>query len=493
MSILTKTDGYCISHHRMYPKDTQYVYSYFESRIGAKFPNVPFFGLHYILKKYLLERPTWADLRKARYKMGLYFGQFTKDSISKYDNQTRNKYDYDYDKFYAESGQKEIFPNEGWSHIIREHNGKLPVRIKAAPEGLIIPTGNVMYTVENTDPRCYWLTNYLQTILTQVWYPSTVCALSRHVKTFMERYAIESASSLDYLKFALHDFGMRGVSSNESAAIGGLAHLVNFLGSDTLEALDCGYDYYDADFEGLAYSVPASEHALGCALGQEGEEQVVQNLINEFPTGILSVVGDGFDIYNFVDNIVGKKFKDQILGRNGTFVIRPDSNTARHPRPEDQVLWILDSLWKNFSGPINKKGYKVLDPHVRVLWGDGLSADGINEVLSLAVSSGYSAENLVFGMGGGLLQKLNRDTNRLAYKSSAQCRNGIWHDVFKNPLDPSKASKKGKLKLVKNGDSYTTVPLDIETDNPNLLQTVYENGEILISPTFAEIRKRASL
>jgi nicotinamide phosphoribosyltransferase len=122
-----------------------------------------------------------------------------------------------------------------------------------------------------------------------------------------------------------------------------------------------------------------------------------------------------------------------------------------------------------------------------------LSSDGINDVLSLAVSSGYSAENLVFGMGGGLLQKLNRDTNRFAYKSSAQCRNGIWHDVFKNPLDPSKASKKGKLKLVKNGDSYITVPLDMVTDNPNLLQTVYENGEILISPTFAEIRKRASL
>jgi nicotinamide phosphoribosyltransferase len=331
----------------------------------------------------------------------------------------------------------------------------------------------------------------LETILSQVWYSTTVAALSREVKVNIKEY-FDLTSDGGLLNFGLHDFGFRGASSWESAGIGGAAHLINFLGTDTVVAMEVAVNYYNADLNGLAFSVAATEHSVMTALGKNGEEQVVENLLNEYPTGILSVVSDSYDIYNFVSNIVGTKFKDRILDRDGVFVVRPDSITPTHPTPEEEMVWIMENLWANIGGTINSKGYKVINPKVRVLWGDGIDIDGIKKILYAVTKAGFATENIAcFGMGGGLLQKVNRDTQRCAFKCSAQYRDGQWYDIQKNPKDVSKASKKGKLKLIKVDGEFETVG---ENDpGEDYLKVVFYDGVLLNEVDFATIRKNAAL
>lgn len=459
MNLILATDSYKLTHWNQYPTNTEAVYSYFESRGGAQYPSTVFFGLQSIL-------------------FGLAGDAVTEDDVL--DAQALAE---------AHFGSADMFNYDGWMHIVNRHAGQLPLRIKAVPEGTVVPTGNVLMTVENTDPACYWLTNAVESLLTHVWAPSTVATRSYHVKQMIARYLENTADSLDSLPFMLHDFGYRGVTSHESAGICGAGHLINFLGTDTLPAMEVAAMDYSASYEGLAYSVPATEHSIMTSLGRDGESVIVGDLLNAYPSGILSVVADSYDIYGFVQNIVCDHYKDEILGRDGVFVVRPDSITPTHTKPEQLVVWILAELWEAFGGVKNSKGFKVLDPHVRVLWGDGIDEDGIDWILFAAMEAGFSAENLVFGMGGGLLQKLNRDTQRFAFKSSAQKRAGVWHDVYKQPKDISKASKAGRLRLTKVDGEYVTV--SNSQAGEDLLQTVFEDGRMLNVSTFQQVRERA--
>jgi nicotinamide phosphoribosyltransferase len=463
-NIIFQTDSYKLNHWNQYPEDTEVVYSYFESRHGAAFPYTIFFGLQAILKKYLVGQVvTRAKIERAAALCLAHFGTNT------------------------------MFNRSGWEYILEKHNGFLPIRIKAIPEGLKIPTNNVLMTVENTDEQnCGWLTNALESVLTHVWYSSTVATLSRSVKETIRVYLEKTSENMGGLNFMLHDFGYRGVSSDESSEFGGAAHLVNFMGTDTVPAMEFIVDYYNGkkDFSGIAYSVPATEHSIMTALGKNGEANVVERLLTQYPKGILSVVADSYDIYNFVNIIVGKIFKEEILNRDGIFVVRPDSCDPTHPTPESLMVWIMNALWGNFGGTINKKGYKVINPKIRVLWGDGIDNIGIEKILQAVMDNGFSVENIAtFGMGGGLLQKINRDTQRFAFKSSAQKRNGLWYDIQKEPRDTTKISKKGRLKLVNDNGNFLTVPI---TDNrPDVLQTVFENGQLIKEYTFNEIRANA--
>lgn len=467
-NIILKTDSYKLVHWKMYPKDTEYVYSYFESRKGASFNQTVFFGLQYILKNYL---------------EGI---RVTKENIDQAEKLCKSHF-----------GNDRFFNKDGWNYILNNYGGKLPVRIKAVPEGYVVPVNNVMMTVENTDPKCAWLTNAIESILTHTWYSSTVATQSRECKKMFNYFLKKTSNNTDCVNFMLHDFGYRGVSSDESASIGGLAHLINFFGTDTLVGMITAVDFYSAknDYTNLAYSVAATEHSIMTAKGKDGELEIVKEMIDTFPDGILSVVADSYDIYNFVENIVGKQLKDKILARNGVFVVRPDSITPDHPYPEHLVVWILNNLWTSFGGEVNSKGFKVLNPKIRVLWGDGLNMADIKEILQYTAEEKFSVENLVFGMGGGLLQKVNRDTQRFAFKSSAQCRDNVWYDIFKQPKDESKTSKKGKLKLVwdvgSHGKGLITVP---ETDpREDVLVTIFENGEIKNLYTFDEVRENAKM
>ena len=461
-NICLTTDSYKLNHWNQYPAGTEKVYSYFECRKGAKFAETPFFGLQYIIKNHL---------------EGVVV--------------TREKIENAAKLCKAHFGSEKYFNREGWEYILNSHGGKLPVVIKAVEEGTVVPINNVLMTIENTDNKCFWLTNFLETILSQVWYPITVASLSREVKVNIKEY-LDLTSDGGLLNFGLHDFGFRGASSWESAGIGGAAHLINFLGTDTVVAMEVAVNYYNADLNGLAFSVAATEHSVMTALGKNGEEQVVENLLNEYPTGILSVVSDSYDIYNFVSNIVGTKFKDRILARDGVFVVRPDSITPTHPTPEEEMVWIMENLWANIGGTINSKGYKVIDPSVRVLWGDGIDLEGIKKILYAVTKAGFATENIAcFGMGGGLLQKVNRDTQRCAFKCSAQYRDGQWYDIQKNPKDVSKASKKGKLKLIKVDGEFETVG---ENDSgEDYLKVVFYNGVLVNEVDFATVRKNAAL
>lgn len=457
MNITLATDSYKLTHWKMLPKGTEYVYSYLEAREGAEHPTTLFFGLQPLLEKISGVVVTREMIEEAQELSLAHFGT-------------------------------DILHIEGWNHILEKHGGRIPLEIKAVPEGMQIPVGNVLMTVQNTDPEVPWLTNYVESLLMHVWYPSTVATRSSHVRKLISGYLKATTGSDDGVDFMLHDFGYRGASSHETAAIGGAAHLVSFKGTDTLPAMLFARDHYGASLDDLAFSVPASEHSVMTPLGPEGEEETVESLLTLFPTGILSVVADSFDYYGFVKNIVGEKFKDRIMEREGAFVVRPDSVTHEHTTPAELVVWTLQSLWEAFGGSVTPQGYKVLDPHVRVLWGDGIDIYGIENILEAARTAGFAASNLVFGMGGGLLQKVNRDTQRFAFKSSAQCRDGLWHDVQKKPLDITKTSKRGRLSLIEFDGTYKTVS---DPTIPGILKTVFLNGEMLGNESFSEIRERS--
>ncbi len=465
-NLILQTDSYKLNHWNQYPKDTQKVYSYFEARKGAEYPYTVFFGLQYLIKKYLVGRVvTQGDLDQAAQLALCHFGR---------------------------TG---VFNYEGWEHIVRHHDGHLPLRIKAVAEGTKVPVNNVMMTVENTCDKCFWLTNAVESLLTHVWYPSTVATLSHNTIQMIGGFLDETGDSRDGLPFMLHDFGYRGATSDEAAAIGGAGHLVNSLGTDTLPAMELAMKYYDADLTDLAFSVPATEHSVMTSLGRQGEFKIVDQLLEEYPEGILSVVADSYDIYNFVDEL-GTTFKERILARDGKFVVRPDSITVQDSTPEDLVGTLLHKLGDYFGTTQNDKGFYLLNPKIGLLWGDGIDPEGIAKILVRAKNEGFSAENLVFGMGGGLLQKINRDTQRFAFKCSAQMRNSEWFDVCKEPLDATKTSKQGRLALRyhKSVGYFDTVALrsDSGDDSPfDLLQTVFENGMLVRNMSFAEVRENA--
>lgn len=471
METIFETDSYKWTHAKMYPEGTQGVYSYLEARKGARHPATVFFGLQTILKKIAGAIITQEEIDKAQFIADIHLGPG-------------------------------IFNREGWQRVVDVHGGKLPLRIKAVPEGTLVPVGNVLMTVENTDSQLYWLTNALESLLLHVWYPTTVCTVSYFAKQMMKSKLEKSADSLDALPFMLHDFGYRGATSEESAARAGAAHLVNFMGTDTIVGMMLALYDYSAKLKTLAFSVPATEHSVMTSLGETGEFVIVRDLIEEYPTGILSVVADSFNINRFVDEI-GTTFKDKVMARDGKFVIRPDS-VEDGDTAEDLVLRLVSATWRYFGGTFNSKGYKVLDPHIGFLWGDGLQPAAIEKILDKLIDNGFSAENIVFGMGGGLHQKdIDRDTERWAFKSSAQLRNGVWVEIQKNPLDKSKASKKGRLALVKgHGLGFSRLPgklegfMTIPEGDPiakthDVLQVVFENGELFNEQNFEDIRARA--
>jgi len=457
------SDSYKFNHWDMYLDGIEYVHSYFESRPGAKFPYTVFFGLQMYLKKYFEGVVvTKADVDEAEAFSNAHFGMNN-------------------------------FNRKMWDKIVNVHGGKLPLRIRAVPEGTPVPVSNVMMTVENTDPDCAPLTNFCETILTHLWHPSNVATISRDLKQFMQKAFDKSVceDQAGMLDFLLHDFGFRGVSSVESAGLGGAGHLVNFLGTDTVIGITYAQRYYGAKMAG--YSVPASEHSVMTSLGEAGEFQMFERLIEKFPQGILSVVSDSYSIERVMNDFL-PRLKDRILAREGKFVVRPDSPRFKGDTAADQIVWIAQQLEKTFGVVVNAKGFKVLHPKVGGIYGDGMKPEEIKEALNALMAAGFSAATFVYGMGGGLLQKHNRDTQRSAFKCSAQKRNGEWFDIYKMPLDKTKASKRGRLKLVwaegAHGGMLTTV--DITDPRRDELVTVFENGIVTKAWTWDEVRKNAT-
>lgn len=452
-NIILRTDSYKFSHYRQYPPRTQRVYSYFESRGGA-WDVVLFFGLQAILKKYLV-------------------GQVV----------TREKID-EADAFISQHIGPGVFNRAGWEIILNEYGGRLPVRIKAVPEGTILEPKNVLMTVENTDERLFWLTNYLETLLVQVWYPTTVATNSLMQKILISEFLKKTGDPAG-LPFKLHDFGFRGVSSVESAGLGGCAHLVNFMGTDTVEGIVYARDYYGCPMAG--FSIPAAEHSTITSWGREYEVDAMRNMLTQYPTGLVACVSDSYDIFAAARNLWGTTLKEAVLARDGCLVVRPDSGD-----PAEVVPTVMEILMEKFGFTTNEKGYKVLNPKVRMIQGDGINFDMIAKIYNAMEARKLSGDNLAFGSGGALLQKMDRDTLSFAFKASAIRVADSWKDVYKEPItSQSKNSKKGLLKLIKVEDVHKTVR--VEEPGDDILEEVYCNGEITREYTLDQIRQRATL
>ena len=458
-NICLLTDSYKVTHHYFYPKGTEKIYSYLESRVGAEFNKTIFYGLQYILKKYLE-------------------GQIvTQEKIDEAHNLIANHIGPD------------IFNRDGWQYILDEHDGHLPIEIKAVAEGTPVDVGNALMTVENTDDKSYWLPNYLEPLLLQVWYPSTVATLSAEVRKLCNFYLEVTGSVKDNLDFMLHDFGYRGATSTESSMLSGSAHLLSFSGTDTIAALTIPENYYN-DSNLYGFSVQATEHSVMTSLGPEGEISQILNVIDNAKDGVLSLVIDSYNYRNFLEESgkSGTELNEAILnfldGEDNKVVFRPDSG-----EPVSTTIDCLNLLSEGFGSHLTDKGYKVFDLNIGLLWGDGLNYQKIRDILFAMKSAGWAAQNIIFGMGGGLHTAVNRDTQRNAFKCSAQLRDGVWHDIFKNPLDSSKKSKTGRFKLIRENNSFRTVPIDSEGED--YLQTVFKDGELLIDDTFADIKQSA--
>ena len=455
-NILLNTDSYKVSMFKQYPAGTTGVYSYIESR-GGRYDATVFFGLQAFIKDYLLEPITQADIDIA-------------------------------DEILTAHG--EPFNREGWEYILQAHGGYLPVVIRAVPEGTVVPVKNVLATIENTDPKAFWLTTWLETaLLRAIWYPVTVATQSKSIKNIIQEY-LEKSGDPTTIGFKLHDFGARGVSSLESAGIGGASHLVNFMGTDTITGILYAREYYNAGIAG--FSIPAAEHSTITSWGRADEVKAYSNMVAQFgkPGAILAVVSDSYDIYNAC-KMWGTELKQQVVDSGATVVIRPDSGDPAEVLPK-----MIRILGETFGYTTNSKGYKVLN-NVRLIWGDGINQMSIRTIYSVMTDlNGWSADNFAFGMGGALLQQLDRDTQKFAMKCSSACVNGEWVDVFKDPItDKVKASKKGRVTLWKSGGEFVT-----SVDAPkgwsdkaigpwtDVLEPVFKDGKLLRDMTFDEVR-----
>lgn len=448
-SILLNTDSYKVSMYLQYPPKTSSVYSYLEAR-GPLHSHVVFFGLQAFIKEYLTTPITQLEIDQA-------------------------------ERFYAAHG--EPFNKAGWQYILDQCNGYLPLEIKALPEGCIVPIRQPLLTVVNTDAQVPWLTTWVETALVRaLWYPSTVATKDFYLRLSIDQ-ALAQSGDPSGAAFKVHDFGARGASSFETASIGGAAHLLFFSGTDTISGITYLMEYYDSKVVG--FSIPAAEHSTIIAWGKDGEREAYANMVKQFAKkdALFAVVSDSYDIYHAVEQLWGKDLRQAVIDSNATLVIRPDSGDAVEVNAT--LVQLLD---KAFGSTINEKGFKVLN-HVRLIQGDGVDEMVIKEVMDRFIALGYSIDNIAFGMGAGLLQKVHRDMLGFAMKASAIERDGAWHDVYKDPVgDEFKVSKRGRVTTIIKDGQYQT---GVVGDDHDALELVYKNGQLIKTESFETIQSRA--
>lgn len=431
------TDYYKVTHHFQYPPDTQVVYSYMEPRVGAEYDEIVWCGLQYILKHY----------------------NFTRTFVSR---------EMVHEAMYVceQMGGHTFFNRDGWMKIVNDHNGQLPIKIYALPEGTIVKPGTPVLAIENTDESLPWITNYVESLLMHCYAMTNTATISYSIYKTIKRYADLAGENVS--SFHLNDFGLRGASSLSSAEICGIGHLLIFAGTDNIPAIEKARWYYNAPVSGG--SVIAAEHSTITSWGQNNELDAYIHIITEADKlygddCTISLVCDSYDWEHAVSQYFCKDLKPLILNRRGTIVVRPDNGN-----PPDVSLIILNYLWYAYGGAINDLGFKVLDSHIRVIYGDGIDNEMIDKILNLVVNENkFAPSNIIFGSGGALLQKHNRDTNRFVIKCSAIKRNNEWIDIQKTTI--GKESKSGKFDL----------PL------------VYEHGKLLIEEDLPTIRNRIGI
>lgn len=464
---LLLTDTYKMGHMEQYPDDTEFVYSYLEARKPGH--RVVFFGLQYLIKRYLTQPITSENV--------LEFVHYYERILGK-------------------------IPTSILKKLMDLANlGYWPIEIKAIAEGSIVDSGNALLTIRNTKPGFYWCVGFLESLILKVWYPCTVATCAYSYWQLVMLYAKETCDNFDHVRFQSHDFGYRGVSSEESAAIAASAFLMCFVGSDTVIANKFIEQYYipDSPDTPIGLSVPASEHSVMCSYGREGELEAFRHMLKTYPTGVVSIVSDTYNLWNVLENYTDA-LRDEILGRDGKVVFRPDSGDpvniicgdADAPEGSPEYKGALEILWEKFDGSVNDKGYKVLNPKVGLIYGDGMYFERFHKMLHRMEMMGFASSNLVIGVGGIMLQNHSRDEFSFALKATHIQRSGSPINIFKDPItDPGKKSKCGLMQVVRGhcGQYVTHDQVTPEQEVDSLLKPVFRDGESLSFYALEDIRE----
>lgn len=475
-NLLLKTDVYKMGHCEQYPNGTQQVYSYLMARSDKTIDKTVFFGLQYYLKEYLtlpiLDSHVDEFMEVRKQVLG----------SNQTDKSTENKL----------------------RNLVKL--GYLPLEIKAVPEGTVMETRNVLMTITNTHNDYYWMTGFVESLLLKLWYSTTVASMSYKYRQLVDKYFYLTVSKDSYFlkPFMVHDFGYRGDSSEEGAGISGAGHLLSFTGSDTIPAFPFLRKYYQADLtlklgKSIMMSVPASEHSVMCAFGKNNEIDAYKNMLKIYPTGLVSIVSDTYDIWNVLTKFA-KTLKQDILERDGKVVFRPDSgnpeyiicgdpNVDKNSPAGKGCVVLLDEM---FGSTVNDKGYKVLNNKIGLIYGDGMYLERYEKTLERLKQMGYASSNLVIGVGG-ILRNHGRDTMGFAIKATNVMINDKDHSIFKDPItDSGKKSHTGFMRLerMSNGRYVTRDQITPEDAEYGLLRPVFRNGELLIDESLEEIRER---
>ena len=480
MNPLLYTDGYKVDHRRQYPDNTTLVYSNWtprKSRIKG-IDEVIFFGLQYFIKKYMLD-----DFQRN------FFDQPKDKIITQYARRINNYL-----------GDNQV----GTEHIAALHDlGYLPMVIKALPEGVSVPIRVPMFTMYNTKPEFFWLTNYFETLLsTTVWMTCNSATLAKKYRTILDKYAQETSSALDFVDWQGHDFSMRGMAGLEAAAMSSAGHLLSFSGTDTIPTIDFMEEYYNAnsDTEIVGGTVAATEHSVMCMGTNTGELETFKRLVTEiYPSGIVSIVSDTWDLWKVLTEYL-PALKQDILARNGKVVIRPDSGDpvdiiCGNPNGKTEIerKGVVESLWDTFGGTTNDKGYKELDGHIGAIYGDSITLERAENMCRRLKEKGFASTNVVLGIGSFTYQYNTRDTFGFAMKATYGEVDGKGREIFKDPItdDGTKKSAKGLIKVVERDGTYQLIDqVSWEEEQTGELKEVYRDGKLLIDQTLAGIRAR---
>lgn len=476
MKYLIEIDGYKLDHRRQYPDKTEYIYSNWTAR-SSRVPGqdaVVFFGLQYFLQKYLMD------------DMELFFKGNIDEIASRYTMRV-NSY---------------LGPNSiGDKHIRDLHKlGYIPLKFDALPEGTCVPLRVPMLTVENTNSDFSWLVNYFETLLSCIlWMPCTSATSALRLKKLFMEYAEETGTSKDFVQWQGHDFSFRGMPGLEAAILSGMGHLTSFTGTDTIPAIDAIEQYYSGVNNGIVGgSVSATEHSVMCAGGQETEMDTFKRLLNLYPSGIVSIVSDTWDLWKVIWSTL-PALKEDIMARDGKLVIRPDSGDPVKiicGYDEESSGFpgkgVVECLWDIFGGTINDKGYKELDSHIGVIYGDAINYERAEEIFKQLKAKGFSSGNIVFGVGSYTYQHVTRDTYGFAMKATWAQIDGLGVDIFKKPVTDNgdKFSAKGRLSVIKNEEGKLVL-LDCATpeqEETSLLKTVWKDGKFTRRTDISEVR-----
>lgn len=480
MNPLLLTDGYKADHRRQYPDGTTLVYSNWtprKSRIEGV-DEVVFFGLQYFIKKYIIE-----DFEND------FFKKPKAEVVKKYSRRLNNY----------------LGPNEiGTAHIEALHDlGYIPMVFKALPEGAAVPIRVPMFTMYNTLPEFFWLTNYFETLLSAVvWLPCNSATIARQYRKILDKYAEETSSAPEFVDWQAHDFSMRGMGGIEAALTSSAGHLLSFTGTDTIPAIDFLEDYYNADSDTglIAGSVPATEHSVMCMGTTEGEYETFKRLICDvYPKGIVSIVSDTWDLWKVLTDYL-PRLKDKITSREGKVVVRPDSGDPAdilcgNPagKTEQEKKGVIELLWDAFGGTVNAKGYKELIPQIGAIYGDSITTGRAAEICERLKQKGFASTNVVLGIGSFTYQYNTRDTFGFAMKATYGEVKGEGRAIFKDPItdDGTKKSAKGLMKVINESGTYKLIDqVSWEEEQTGELKEVFRDGKILIDQSLAEIREK---